>query len=219
MNTFIARPRRVASIALAFLLVATFLLPACRVRDNLPDDAYKTMTIKNRIAAFSFEYRAYYRYIGGPYVEDSASHRFTNVFVTALEKRRPLVNPEPGGKGQVVQMSYVPASIGVSVGDASKHPGRPAAARVDSALSLEGKWPNFKVLERSTVFVSGVHAERIAYQVDSIFAPWPLEYHTEVSFDFEGLYWDINAIAADADIAAAVRADFDHVLQTLKILE
>ncbi len=218
MNASITRRHRIPAIALAILLVAAFAFPSCSLLDFTPDNAYKTMTVNNYIAEFSFEYRAFYRRVEGPTIVDYGPHRFTYVFVEPPSKRRPVTNIMPGSKGEVVQMSYGLAVIEVNAGDASKNPDLPAHVRVEGALRSWSRWSQFKLLERATTTVEGVPAEYIVYEIDPPFPGWPLEYHAEAYFDREGLQWWVKA-STDVELAEAVRADFDHVLQTLKILE
>ncbi len=64
----------------------------------------------------------------------------------------------------------------------------------------------------------GIQAELIAVQVDGFLVQPSLIYEAQVSFDYKGLQWDIKA-SSEIDMADTVRADFDHVFQTLKILD
>ena len=202
-------------------LCAPLLLSSCvqMAPGDLTNSASRTMNVVSKVATFSFEYPAFYQRIDGPSVEDSAQHRFVGVDVLAAEKKRPLANLLPGNTGETVEMSYTPASIKVLVSDTAKSPGQNAATRISSTLALKDAWPNFKVLSQSTRTVAGVEAQLISYQVDSVFGTWPLEYHTQVVFDRGVMIWDFEAIARDADIAETVRADLDHVLETLKIVD
>ena len=200
---------------LGALLIGTLVLAACS-RSESPSE-YKTLTVRNYIANFSFEYRAYYNDLDGPGIEDSASNRFTYVDILAPKTYETMGNPEPGGDG-TVDMTYVPAYIEISAADAQKYPTRPAAVRINDSISNWGKWPHFQLLEHSNVTVSGVQAELIAYQVDGFFVGPDLEYCTKLSFDYNGLQWDIES-EAGINMSAMIRADFDHVVETFKILE
>ena len=125
-------------------------------------------------------------------------------------------NLEPGGKPDTVSLEYVPAYIGVAAYNPAAS-GLSAAERIERVLYTEARWPDFKLLERSNVIVAGIQAELIAYQTNQIVGP-PVVYMADVYFDYGGFTWAFD-VKADLDLAETVRADFDHVLQTFKILE
>ena len=191
------------------LLSAFLLLGACSVSD----DSYKTMNVKTKIASFSFEYRAYYRDVEGPEVLDRGS---VYVNLIAPEKEMSFPNLEPGGKPDTVSLKYVPAYIGVAAYNPEVS-GLTAAERIERVLYTEARWPDYRLLERSAVIVDGIQAELIAYQTNQIIGP-RVVYMAKVYFDYGGFTWAFDA-KADHDLAETVRADFNHVLKTFKILE
>lgn len=199
---------------LGILLIGNLFLAACS--SESPSE-YKTLTVQNYIANFSLEYRAYYNDIDGPHIVDESSYRFTNVDILAPKAHQTVGNPEPGGGG-TIEMEYVPAHINIRASAVTKNPDRPAEVRINDSISNWGKWPNFQLLERSNVSVSGIPAELIAYEVDGFFVGPDLKYCTQVSFDYNGLQWDIEA-EAGINMSEMVRTDFDHVVETFKILE
>jgi hypothetical protein len=203
-------------MAMPMLLIRSMALTSCK-DSGTSGTGYKTMTVKNRIANFSFEYRSFYKDVDGPRVEDSSAHRFTVVYVLASKKTAPMPNPEPGGDG-TVGMEYVPASIEVGAADAAKYPDLPAKVRIDGLLESVSTWPHYKLLERTTVVVAGAEAELVAFQVDGFFGLPPMIYKALVSFDLDGIQWDID-VEAELEMAEIMRADLDHLLQTFKILE
>ena len=194
---------------LLVLLSALLLLGGCSVSD----DSYKTMNVKTKIVSFSFEYRAYYRDVEGPEVFDGDS---VYVHLIAPKKEMSFPNPEPGGKPDTVQLEYVPAYIGVAAYN-QEGSGPSAAERIERVLSSEARWPDFKLLERSTITVDGIQAELIAYQTNEMVGP-PVVYMADVYFDYGEFTWAFDA-KADLDLAETVRADLGYVLQTFKILE
>ena len=209
------RIAKIIPILLQILLICTLLFSSCT--PPLSDDDYITMTVQNRIASFSFEYRAYYRDVAGPRIVDSDAHLFTYVDILAAQKTMPMPNPEPGGEGEMVQMKYVPAFIGVSVSDASKYL-TSSTERIENNISSWSRWPNFELLERKMILVDGVQAELIAYQVDGFFVGPALKYQVDVCFDHNALRWYIY-LEADIELADMVRADLEHILETFKILD
>ena len=102
------------------LLMVALVSVACNGNGSQSSNRYKTLTVKNRIASFSCEYRAYYNDLDGPGIVDSAAHRFTSVHILAPKKYMTEPNPELGGKGDTVKMDYIPASIGIMAADATK---------------------------------------------------------------------------------------------------
>jgi hypothetical protein len=206
------------TIIIPIFLCALFTLTAC----YMSDDDYRTMVVNNDVAGFSFEYRAYYHDRDGPYVVEQSDFQFTYIYVLARTKERPMANPEPGSEGDTVAMSYVPASINIRVSNQllmqSKY-SRTAVERIENSISSWSRWENFNLLERSKVVVAGIEAEFIAYEIDSIFSSWPLEYHIEIAFDHEGICWDIEATCRDTDLREMLRQDIEHLVSTFVILE
>jgi len=66
---------------LGMLVIVLLALSACGEGGSVND--YKTLSVENRIAGFSCEYRAYYDHLDGPHIVDSAAHRFTYVDLLA----------------------------------------------------------------------------------------------------------------------------------------
>jgi hypothetical protein len=84
---------------------------------------------------------------------------------------------------------------------------------------------NRDILERSTIIINGIPAELIVYSHKVGFIerlPYEsskiIRINRTVYFDHNGLLWSI-AIESDEDKAEQARADFEHLLQTFKILE
>ncbi|MBM4432720.1 MAG: hypothetical protein FJ025_01805 [Chloroflexi bacterium] len=209
--------KRLAQFMFAVLASVSLFLTACHEDVHVSPDGYKTMTVRNDIASFSFEYRAYYSDIAGPRIVDSDAHRFTYVDIPAPQETMTVANPSPEGKGEMVRMYYVPAFVNIMAADASKFP-MPASERIEGHISSWSSWPNFKLLERSMVMVDDAPAELIAYQVDGFFARPALKYQIDVAFDRNNLQWDF-LVEADIDMAEIVRADLDHIIETFKILD
>ena len=206
------------TISMPILLCILLTLISCQVSD----DDYKTMVVDNDVAGFSFEYRAYYHDICGPRFVEQSDHQFTYVDLLARAKKKTMANPEPGGEGNPVAMSYVPAFISVSASNQllmqSKYSWT-ATERIEKSISSWSRWEDFKLLERTTVVVAGIEAEMIVYEIDSIFSSWPLEYHIEIAFDHEGICWDIEATCRDTDLREMLVQDVEHVISTFEILE
>lgn len=205
--------RRVCLVCCAVAAALAMAVTACSTSPN----SYKTMTVKNRIANFSFEYRRFYN-VAGPDVVSSPD--LTYVQLLAPKKKVPMIVPGEGGKLTTSSVDYVPASIEVS---ASKTAPVSANDRVDQVLATQAKWPNYKFLERSPVVVSGIAGELVTYEVDW-FGLFPrsqddkpkLKHVVEAHFGTGGLNWTLVA-ESEPETAQVTRTDFDHVVQTFKI--
>lgn len=201
---------------LLILLISSVALSACGGGSS--GDGYKTLKVENYIAHFSCEYPDYYNDMEGPNIVDKTAHKYTYVNVFAPKKYKQTYYQGPGSTGGEVVFEYIPATIGIKAADANTYPEWPASDRIEESINDWGKWPNFKLLERTAVMVSGIQAELIAYEVDGFIMEPPILYKVEVSFDHNGLQWDISA-KGGIDTADMLRADFDHVIETFRILE
>lgn len=203
------------TIPIHTILVAIILLfSGCE--PSLSDNDYLTMTVQNNVADFSFEYRAYYRDVAGPRIVCSETSLFTYVTISAKKITTPVSNPGLESEGEIVDLSYVPASISIQVGDLSRSP-LSAAERIENTLESWNHWPNFELLEHKPVMLDGVQAELIACQIDGFFVGPDLKYKAAIYFDHNGLYWLIT-LEADNDLAEMVRADLEHLIQTFQII-
>jgi hypothetical protein len=81
------------------------------------------------------------------------------------------------------------------------------------------------ILERKTVFVSGIQAEQVSFTGSSMFPirsstdqSKPLEYTRTTYFDHGDLIWNIEAVY-EASMDERLKSDYEHIIQTFKILE
>jgi len=97
-----------------------------------------------------------------------------------------------------------------------------AADRIEAVLKGQAEWANFKLLNRSPLTVYGVQGELVEYLVDRLM-PIPVEdgenldYHCAVYFDYNELTWVIEAKCIQ-EIREQVKADFDYIVQSFKII-
>jgi hypothetical protein len=115
-------------------------------------------------------------------------------------------------------MSYTPASISINVGNALKVPFRSAQERIEYVIQSGEKWPNFKLIERRPVTISGIQGEMVFYEVDGFMVGPKMLYQADAAFDYNGQAWDFE-LEADISLADTVKADFLHVIETFKILD
>jgi hypothetical protein len=207
-----------------FLLVlagAGVLLAGCDSPFPTPahsDNEFTTMEVKNKIAHFSFEYRNYYHVGDAPYIMDDKYFRFTAMSISAPTTTMPEPIPEPGKAGEMVEMSYTPASIGFLVSNSLNRPYVFAADRIENSVKSLVKWPHFIILERKTITISGIPAEMMSYKIDGVFYGPKLLYQTDIAFDYAEKKWDID-LSADIALTDMVKEDLQHVIDTFKILE
>lgn len=113
-------------------------------------------------------------------------------------------------------------SMGILVG-AGNILARDAESEMTNNLKKYSTSMGFQLLEQSDITVSGVPAKLIAYKernilpIDRGLTEPPFEVLREVYFDYNGLIWRID-IRSDSTTAEEDKADFEHVLQTFKIL-
>jgi hypothetical protein len=116
------------------------------------------------------------------------------------------------------------SSISIFVSNYKKHFGESYSAtdKIENVLAGKAKWANFKLLSRTPFTVSGIQGELIEYLVDRLM-PIPVEdgknldYFCAVYFDYNGLTWEIEAQCIQ-EIREQVKADFDFIIQSFKII-
>ncbi len=199
-------------------------------------NGYATITERNKLCGFSFEYRTYYETEGVD--RNLIDYSIPGVAVYFLAPSEPLSMLMPGSSAapRTVAGSMVPAHIEFRVYDPRGRDGaagvappddRDSSMRLAHDLRSQGTSKNFKLLERTTANVSGIEAQIIYYQVDSYeFAPkgsYPrLRYIRAAYWDDGGLIWMLTATSVASSEDALVdqtNADFEHILQTFKILK
>jgi hypothetical protein len=183
---------------LLMLLLASLMvtLPGCN------NSEYRTFTFKKGVN-FSFEYPSHYK------IED----------VRAYEQEQV--------SGKVILYDKLSSKvslfgfINITIIDASeKFPN--ARVVIEQIASNELKKD---ILERTTININGIPAELIVYSSKIGMIPeappksWEIvRINRTVCFDYSGLIWVI-IIESDEDKADQAKADFEHLLQTFKILD
>lgn len=96
---------------------------------------------------------------------------------------------------------------------------------VDYDISRYEQWEDFKLLDRSSEVFLGVQAEQATYfyqQMQMPIAPNPATYvptiEREIYFFHGNRLWCLRGITSEAKSEAGM-ADFEHILETFKILE
>jgi hypothetical protein len=205
-------------IALLIIGLLTTLLMSSITFGGCNNNPFRTMTVKNKIASFSFEYSSFYEDHEGPTVLD----KLTGVELSSPKKRVSSINPNPMEKAKTVTIEYVPARIDVDVYDARD---RNATAHGDLENWLLKLGDDINILERKAVIVSGVQGEQVVFTGSPLFPirsstdqPKPIEYTRTTYFDYAGLIWNIEAVY-EASMDERLKVDYEHIVQTFKILE
>lgn len=218
------------------LLVAIVALSGCDIlhkgyTTQKSPEGYISLTVDNELAHYFIEYPAYYDR-AGPRLDMDWLAPFTSVELLAPKKHRDIIIPDPPkNKVKTVSAEYVPASILVYIFDPSKNDyfsyshasgeyilhSYTSKTFAENVLSGEAKWEHFKLMERSPVMVSGIEGEMIVYETDWSLFGTKLQYVRMVLFDYDGLIWRITG-KAEMELVDQMKADFDHVLETFKIL-
>lgn len=197
----------------AIMLSILFIMSGCNT------NGYRSISVHNSIARFSFEYSTYYRDIEGPTELDG----LTSVRLLAPKKHAQSSGLDPfGNKTDTVTVEYVPATIKVLIYDARDRNG---TAREDMENWLGKFKDSFNIIERSTMVVDGVTGEYVYFSSSPLLSLTktadggnPTQYTRSIYFDHDGLVWQIEA-EYESEMVERVYADFDHIVQTFKILD
>jgi|WetSurMetagenome_2_1015567.scaffolds.fasta_scaffold378016_2 hypothetical protein len=203
--------RKILIFEAIVILLAMSLIPSgCSQADG-----HKTFTMKEGIARFSFEYSAHYK----------VKEHYADYQITAVHLRGPF-NKEANDY-TLINISIVRAGGVFAPNAESKISGLIKGRSGDPLFE-------FKVLEQVDLNIADIPAKLIAYQERDITRAMAgmyakmsgnndsqtvaYEVCREVSFVYNDLLWTIS-IDSDVSTAEAEKADFEHVLQTFKILE
>ena len=196
----------ILSAAGIVLLASITLFGACQVRSG---STYKTFSMTEGIAHFSFEYPSKY---------EITDYYSDNEILT-------VTLTEPFNK-QAKDSTKI--SVGIVPGN-ENYP----QDYINSLIRKRSSDPDFNLqeLEQADLFVSGKQAKLFVYQERDLGRIMAGVYYgtnedistlneiiREAIFYYNNLAWVI-AIDSDSSTAEVDKADFDHVIQTFKILE
>jgi hypothetical protein len=154
---------------------------------------YKTYTLKHDAVHFSFEYPSSYK----KQSEYLQSSELAPIGIRFVHRQ-----PNAPSKDTVF-------AVNISRPAPEWPDAKGAVARI---ISLGN---TIQVTEQSPITVAGISGELVVY-LDSRMPNTPSV--REVFFVFDGLLWNIG-IYSDESEADQAKVDFDHILQTFKILE
>lgn len=154
---------------------------------------YKTYTLKHGAVHFSFEYPSYYK----KQSEYLQSSELAPIGVRFVHRQ-----PAAPSEDTVFGLNIAPPAP----------EWRDAKAAVARIISLGD---TIQVTEQSPINIAGISGELVVY-LDSRMPNTPSV--REVFFVSDALLWNIS-IYSDESEADQAKVDFDHILQTFKILE
>lgn len=204
-----------------YYTIITVLLVLLLVTTGCSLDGYKTFTAKNRLCHFSLEYPRAYSDRDGPTLD--LNYVYYTVDFLVPPKGYQMVNPDPNAQDSgTVTVYHTPGFLHVFI---SESDGYTAESLIEKYLTVQARWANYNLLERSTILVSDISAE-YAYFVSSSLLPMrpapgeeiPLKHYRWVYFDYEGFIWQIE-LEYDGEMAEQATGDFEYVIQTFKILD
>jgi hypothetical protein len=176
---------------------------------------YKPFTVNEGLVHFTFEYPDFLRV---PIVSSSLEPQSTldpqSISVGTLG----IIQPWWRVNGDVSN-GFVYLDITIStISDSFPN----AKAMMDYSLSRSEELEEFKLLKHSPVTIAGTNGEIIVYSyfgLRSLGKSAETGTSYEAYFDLKGQIWKIWMIADEYTVAERAEADFDHVLQTLQILD
>jgi hypothetical protein len=183
-------------------------------------DGYRTFTAKNSFCNFSLDYPSAYSNKEGPTLD--LFDKYFTVSFNYPDKAYKMVNPDPSSNNaKTVTVYHTPALIHVFI----NNKGFTAKTLIEEYLNRQSGWANFNLLERSIISISDVSAE-YAHFVSSSLLPMrpesgeeiPLKHLRLVYFDYNELVWRIE-LEYEGEMAEQAQSDFEHILNTFKILD
>jgi hypothetical protein len=188
-----------------------FLLSCIIFVSCTPEDvnSFKTFTLKEGTVHFSFEYRAYYNI---KEVEPGENTGVPTQDICSVTLVSPLIKEIH---------DYTTIDIIVVKPDNLIPDALSGIIRAEKNAS---SWTGYKLLDKSNPLIDNHTAYRIDYTDRN---PIPalggikesfFEVIREVRFDSKGFRWMIQ-IKSDSSTAEADKSDFEHILQTFKVLD
>jgi hypothetical protein len=200
-------------IMLGVILLTMLMLPGCN------QSGYQTFTAKNSLGQFYLEYPSVYREKDGPTL--NLKDEYFTVSFLYPDKAYKMVNPDPNTQDtKTVTVYHEPALIHIFISNR----GSSAKTLFEDGLTRASRWANFNLLERSTISISSIPAE-YAHFVSSSLLPMrpapgeeiPLKHYWQAYFNYNDLVWRVE-LESEGEMAEQAKADFEHVIQTFKIL-
>lgn len=187
------------------MLVISFTFSGCAGEETA---GYRKFIVKEDLVSFSFEYPSSYQ---KPYLDRTIGPEHISLLTGHWTNKNDI--------------DIVDSSLHFMVGRSSSVL-TDAKAVFEFISDINMRSQDYKVLERSSITITGIQCEQIIYS----YTQSPDVYHKvgrqnpipkiayEVYFDSEGIIWSI-CMSADMSRAEQTEIEFRHVLNTFKILE
>ena len=177
---------------------------------NSDVNSYKTFTLDEGTIHFSLEYRTYYK------VKEVKPGADTGDIVKDIMYLT-LISPRVKATRDHTYIDVITAKPNELVPDAK--------TGIERAERNASSWADYKLLDKYELTIDGVKAYRIDYQMRNIVPaiagvsniPF-IEVTREVNFDANGFVWMIQ-MRSDSSTAEDDKVDFEHIIQTFRILE
>ncbi len=168
---------------------------------------------RNELCSFSFEYSSYYTLVGPDYALDFVVP-FMYITLLAPKDLTEVIVPINKDEVSKVVAEYVPAAIEITVAEAvdSVNAAGNAKEEIEEVLKDCSKHDNYRFVTGYPLDIAGQNGDFIEYYVRD-------EHTCAVYFDFDGLIWSIELISRGDYDYSKIKADFDHIVETFKILD
>lgn len=205
-------------------VVASLLLIGCIFSNN----GFGTVEVNKEHYHFSFEYSTYYKKNGPKTIDPDWDIPGVSIGLLAPKAYVDLFVPADKDSTKAITASYTPANISVFIYDPTlngQEPSYNGTDRMNIQLGNAAERNYFKLIERSKITVSGIEGDYAEYLEENInlFAEKSdkprLERHWQIYLYHDDLIWSISALSQLEELDDKIRADFDHVVNTFKILD
>jgi|WetSurMetagenome_2_1015567.scaffolds.fasta_scaffold460711_1 hypothetical protein len=187
-------------------VILCFMLNGC---NNTNTNLYKTFILNEGTVHFSLEYRTYYK-IKEVMPGASSGDVLKDLMVLTL------IGPLAKGTKDHTLINVIVDKPDELVPDAK--------TGIERAEKMAAKWNDYKLLNKYELAIDGVQAYRIDYQNRNIVPAIAetsnqhfISVYREVRFDANGYVWMIQ-MESDSSTAETDAIDFDHIIETFKIL-
>jgi hypothetical protein len=193
-------------LILYILMLNCLFFNSCQ---NMDVNSYKTFTLTDGNVHFSLEYRSYYKI-----KEVHPSFDTGNASDTFLDFT--LISPKIKQTKDYTRIKVL--------ADKPDHLIPDAKSNVERAENNASSWANYKLYDKYETTIDGIPAYRLDYQNQNIIPAIAgtggpaIEVYRELYFDAKGLVWMIQ-MSSDSSTAEADKADFEHIIQTFKVLD
>ncbi len=190
----------------SFLLLINMIFSSCA---DTNVNSYKTFVLNEGTVHFSLEYRTYYRV-------DRVKPGDDTGLVSKDTMDFELISPKIKQTNDYTRIEVIVEKPNTLLPDAK--------SAIERAERNASSWADYKLLDKYELTIDGVQAYRIDYQNINIIPAIagvpgkPISVYREVHFDAKGFVWMIQ-MRSDSSTAEADKADFEHILQTFKILD